>query len=523
MAIINDNPDPVRPPKGHFQMAGKNFPRIKWWKVRNMRLLYFYIITLIITNTANGFDNSMMNGLQSLIYWQDYFNHPHGGTLGLLNCVMSAGALAGLIFISWMLDHLGRKTSLTIGSGIMLLGIALQAAATNFSMFVGGRFILGFGDIIINVTAPLLICEISPPQDRAILVTIQGATYFSGAFIAAWVTYGTLKIPNDWSWRAPSLIQAVFTIFMLTVLYWIPESPRYYMSKDKTEEAMKVLATYHTDKGEHDELVQLEFHEIQTALRFEKEAEHSSSFLDFVRTEGNRRRLYIIVSIGLFAQWSGGGLVSYYLNLVLDSIGITDPNQQLLINGGITSFNLATNFFFSFFVNIWGRRPIYLFSAGGTLLSYIIWTILSERYAATNKEGFAQGVLAMIFIYNLFYNVKSGLLASYTTEILPFNLRAKGFTIMEVAQYGALFFNQYVNPIALDAIAWKYYIVYCVFLAFECVFIYFIYVETRYIPLEEVAKRFDGDDIAAAANAELKSTGVEITYVETIREESSKV
>jgi MFS family permease len=64
----------------------------------------------------------------------------------------------------------------------------------NFSMFVGARFILGFGDIIVICTAPLLITEIAPAQDRAILVTIAGATYHSGAFVAAWTTYGTLKI-----------------------------------------------------------------------------------------------------------------------------------------------------------------------------------------------------------------------------------------------------------------------------------------------------------------------------------------
>jgi hypothetical protein len=57
---INNNPIVVKPPKGHFILAGKTFPRVKWWKKRNMRLLYFYMITLILTNTANGFDNSMM-------------------------------------------------------------------------------------------------------------------------------------------------------------------------------------------------------------------------------------------------------------------------------------------------------------------------------------------------------------------------------------------------------------------------------------------------------------------------------
>lgn len=50
----------VKPPKGHFYLAGRLFCRVKWWKQRNMRVLYFYILVLIATNTANGFDNSMM-------------------------------------------------------------------------------------------------------------------------------------------------------------------------------------------------------------------------------------------------------------------------------------------------------------------------------------------------------------------------------------------------------------------------------------------------------------------------------
>lgn len=125
-----------------------------------------------------------MNGLQSISYWQEYFNHPTGSLLGLFNCVMSVGSLTGLLILPYMLDLLGRKPGLVFGSCFMLLGIGLQAGATNFGMFVGARFILGFGNIIVICTAPLLITEIAPAQDRAILVTISGATYHSGAFIA---------------------------------------------------------------------------------------------------------------------------------------------------------------------------------------------------------------------------------------------------------------------------------------------------------------------------------------------------
>lgn len=56
-----------------------------------------------------------------------------------------------------------------------------------------------------------------------------------------------------------------------------------------------------------------------------------------------------------------------------------------------------------------------------------------------------------------------------------------------------VFFNTFINPIALEDIGWKYYIFYCAWLAVELVTIWYFYVETRYTSLEEIAKHFDGD------------------------------
>lgn len=58
----------------------------------------------------------------------------------------------------------------------------------------------------------------------------------------------------------------------------------------------------------------------------------------------------------------------------------------------------------------------------------------------------------------------------------------------------ALFFNNYVNPIGLEHIHWKYYIVYDCWLFVELVIVYFLFVETRNTPLEEIARHFDGDE-----------------------------
>jgi MFS family permease len=185
---------PVKPTKGHFLFAHQEFKRVPWWKRKNMRTLYIYIVILIMTNTANGFDGSMMNGLQTLSYWQEYFDHPHGSLLGLFNASMSLGSLLGLFVVPYMIDAWGRRLGCFVGCLIMLLAVGLQSGATGFGMFIAARLLIGFGDCLVLGSAPLLIAEIAHPQDRAVLVTLSGASYHSGAFIASWVTLGTLKI-----------------------------------------------------------------------------------------------------------------------------------------------------------------------------------------------------------------------------------------------------------------------------------------------------------------------------------------
>ncbi|KAI1525627.1 MelB Na+ melibiose symporter [Pyrenophora tritici-repentis] len=468
---------PVKPPKGHFFFAGRIFERLPWWKRPNLRKLYLYIVILIMTNTANGFDGSMMNGLQSLSYWQNYFGEPRGAMLGFFNSSMSLGSLIGLFFTPYLIDWKGRKIGVAIGCCIMLVAVALQTGAQDIGMFIAARLILGFGDTI----------------DRAVLVTLSGASYHSGAFIASWVTYGTLKLQSDWSWRLPSLLQSICSLIILGFIFFMPESPRWLCNKDRHEEALAIFTHWHGEGDVDDEFIQLEYAEVRAAIEFDKK-QGKNSWADFLKTKGNRKRITIITAIGFFSQWSGNGLISYYLKYVMDNVGLTNPQTQLGINGGMKTLALVENFTFSFLVDKLGRRPIYLISTIGTFVMFNIFTIISARYAIAPRPALGKGFIASIFLYGVFYDVKAGIMAGYTTEILPYGLRAKGFTWLNFCVTAALFFNQFVNGIALDALAWKYYIVYCVFLAFEIGVIYFCIVETRYTPMEEIAKFFDGDD-----------------------------
>ena len=94
---------------------------------------------------------------------------------------------------------------------------------------------------------------------------------------------------------------------------------------------------------------------------------------------------------------------------------------------------------------------------------------------------------------------------------MPYGLRAKAAVVGGLCTMVAVFFNQYINPIAMEGIGWRYYICYCIFLGFELWFIYFFVVETRYVPMEEIAKYFDGEqhDVVGITQAETKGVMAE--------------
>jgi len=266
------------------------------------------------------------------------------------------------------------------------------------------------------------------------------------------------------------------------------------------------LAYYHAEGNDQDPLVCYEFEEIKCAIA--KEEREAVGWMSLIKTPGNRRRLRIIVALAFFSQWSGNGLVSYYIGKVLNLIGVTNPNTQLLINGFLNIFNFIVAVIAGLLCDRVGRRPLFLASTIGMTIFWTIQTICLSLYSQFKLPGTGPVIIVMIFLYYAFYDIAfTPLILSYTVEILPFALRAKGFMLFGVAFALSLIFNQYVNPIALDRIGWKYYLVYVFWLMFEVVFVFFYVVETKNRTLEETSFLFDGDAVSVGtASMHLKVT-----------------
>jgi MFS family permease len=175
-------------------------------------------------------------------------------------------------------------------------------------MFLISRFIIGFGLVFANTYAPVLIGELAHPKDRQVITSLYQTSFYIGSIAAAWITFGTFAMPSEWSWRIPSLLQCVPATIQMASIWFLPESPRWLLAKGRREEARAVLVKYHANGNEEDALVQLEFAEMQAVI--EAETANKTPWRALIATPGNRRRLLIIVMLGLFSQWSGNGLIS---------------------------------------------------------------------------------------------------------------------------------------------------------------------------------------------------------------------
>lgn len=440
------------------------------------------------------FQGSLINGIQSTGSFKTFFNNPAGSTLGLITASQSIGSVAVLPIVGILSDRIGRKRTLISGLILVIIASIIQAAAVNYAMLVVSRIIVGMGGMLVTQPSPMLISELCYPTHRAKYTSLFWTCYYLGAILAAWSTFGTQKhfSDSDWAWRAPSILQAAYPLIQLCFVWTVPESPRWLIANGRDSQAREILARYHTGGDENHELIEFEMREITQTIALERQGA-SVSWSALVATPGNRRRTLIAICVGGFAQWNGVAVVSYFLTLVLDTVGVTDPDTQTLINGILQLFNFASAVAAAFLVDRLGRRTLFLWSGIGMLVSFVIWTACSAVFNETGSKGAGIAVVAFIFVYFFHYDIGyTPLLFGYTTEILPYTIRAKGLTVEMITIYGSLIVLAFVNPIAIANIGWHYYIVFCVLLVFILATSWFLFPETRGHSLEEIAEIFDG-------------------------------
>lgn len=201
--------------------------------------------------------------------------------------------MLGNLFVAWwFIEYFGRRYAFILGTIVLLIGVALQAAAIAYAMIVIGRIVSGIGTAIIGTNLAAYQAEVSTPAIRGRVVSFVQLSYQIGVLIAYCVSLGVPSIGGNLAWRAATALQVIPGIILIVAAFTIPESPRWMLEKrpQQPERALKLLSRIRR-LPEDDEDVQKEYHELLAAYKYRTEIEGELSWKRLIKNYGLWKRL----------------------------------------------------------------------------------------------------------------------------------------------------------------------------------------------------------------------------------------
>ena len=217
-------------------------------------------------------------------------------------------------------------------------------------------------------TCPVYQAECTKPSIRGKLVVVGSLCNTAAFCLANWMNYGLyFSSGGALQWRFPLAFQLVFAIMVLSLVRIVPESPRWLLLKDRSDEALDVLRRLQgKNLPAQDPEVLSEFFSIQTSLREERldaARNNVKDVLMFRDTPQNLRRLLLSCGTQLMQQFTGVNALGYYLpTLLQDNIGFSPEMSRLLAACNATSY-LGSAFCCLLLIDLVGRRKLMLYGA----------------------------------------------------------------------------------------------------------------------------------------------------------------
>jgi len=467
-----------------------------------------------------GYDTGTIGGVIASTQFKEDFGGPQpDGTIDLSTStqslfvsILSAGTFVGALAGAPISDILGRRWGLQVAMVIFILGVALQvgAPAHNEAMFVVGRVIAGLGVGIISTIVPMYQSETAPRWIRGAVVSGYQWAITIGLLLAAIVNNSTNGRSDTGAYRIPIAVQIAFAIMMSIGLFFMPESPRWYIRQGKTELAAKSLARLNSTDVD-DPVVRSELADIQTNLDLEL-THGNGGYIDCFRPNSRRYLARTLTGTSLqgFQQLTGINFIFYYGTRFFQSTQ-TGANPYL--------FSIASNV-----VNVvttvpgmWGmerigRRKMLIWGAAWMCLCELLVAIIGTAVDKSNQAA-QRSLVALVCLYVAGFASTWGPAAWVVCgEIFPLAIRAKALSLCTASNWLWNFGIGYATPYMVDVgpgkagLGTKVFFIWGGLCFACCAFAYFFILETKGLSLEEVDELYANVSPAksTAANAEIR-------------------
>ncbi|KAF3036694.1 hypothetical protein E8E12_005574 [Didymella heteroderae] len=455
------------------------------------KLIYFTSVFVSLGVFLFGYDQGVMSGIITGIYFKDYFNQPTAVELGSMVAILEVGAFISSLMVGKIGDILGRRKTILYGSIIFVIGGAFQTFANGMPMMLLGRIIAGFGVGTLSTIVPVYQSEISPPHNRGKMGCIEFTGNIAGYACSVWVDYFCSYIKSDYAWRIPLFVQCVMGSLLALGSFLICESPRWLLDNDHDEEGIVVIANLYGKGDIHNPKARDEYREIKMNVLLQRQ-EGERSYTDMFKRY--YKRVFIAMSAQALAQLNGINVISYYAPLVFEEAGWY--GRQAILMTGINAITYLLSTIPPWYVvDTLGRRKILL---SGALMMVISLSAISY-FIFLQASWTPNMVVIFVMIYNAAFGYSWGPIPwLYPPEILPLSIRAKGASLSTATNWAFNWLVGEMTPILQEAIQWRLYLIHAFFCAVSFVVVYFIYPETANVRLEDMNSLF-GDATTVAA------------------------
>jgi MFS family permease len=231
--------------------------------------LYSILIFAFLNATSSSFDGSLMGSINAEPQYKNFFHlKKTRSSTGLVYILYNAASMIGCAFGGPIMDYFGRRRWMQSGWFFTLGSAVVASAAQTLPQFKASRFLLGFGVILQTLSAPVYVTKIIPHQWRGRLGEYYNTFYFVGPITATGVVHATSQYVTTLVWRLPLALQVIPPFAVFVGYFFIPESPRWLASRDRMDEAAKIIYRYHG--GENNEVAKLEIREIALHVKLSK-------------------------------------------------------------------------------------------------------------------------------------------------------------------------------------------------------------------------------------------------------------
>nr|WP_300310426.1 sugar porter family MFS transporter [Halomonas sp.] len=455
--------------------------------------LYIFIICCIaaIGGFLFGFDSGVINGTVDGL--QSAFNSDSVGT-GFNVASMLLGCAIGAFFAGRLADRFGRKALLIVAAVFFIVSAWGSGIAAGSLEFIIYRVIGGMAVGAASVMTPAYISEVAPSAYRGRLATIQQVAIIGGLFMAFLSNYLLAKLSGSavsglwWgyaTWRWMFWVELLPAGIFLLALLFIPESPRYLVSRDRQEAARRVLSLVMPE-----DRVSAKLQEIEATLTRDR----APRLGDVINRASGRLHGIVWVGIGLavFQQLVGINVVFYYGAVLWQSVGFSE-GDALLINVISGAVSIGACLISIAYVDRIGRKPLLWMGSIGMTITLVCLVYAFSTASMVDGEvrlSDDMGTLALFAAnaYVFFFNASWGpVMWVMLGEMFPNQMRGSGLAIAGLCQWLANFAITMTFPVFLSSIglsgAYSFYALCAVLSAY---FVHRYIKETRGKELEDM-------------------------------------